>query len=146
VRLFVRNDAHRASVLSFTPESERSRGVAVGMSRAPIDIRSLRHAGDPGVRRRAVPLPGRGAGRRDVDEQSGANVATKEKVAEIAADVMTTFYHVNVGALETQKFRTTPLPSGFAFSDTIKGPLRQLFFVVLLPDGTVVEPRVEKRL
>ena len=27
-----------------------------------------------------------------------------------------------------------------------KGPLRQLFFVVLLPDGTVVVPRVEKRL
>jgi hypothetical protein len=24
---------------------------------------------------------------------------------------------------------------------TIKGPLRQLFFVVVLPDGTVVEPR-----
>jgi hypothetical protein len=43
----------------------------------------------------------------EADEQSGANVATKEKVAEIGADVMTTFYHVNVGALETQKFRTT---------------------------------------
>lgn len=28
------------------------------------------------------------------------------------------------------------------FSDAIKGPLRQMFFVVLLPDGTVVEPRV----
>jgi len=28
----------------------------------------------------------------------------------------------------------------------VKGPLRQMFFVVLLPDGTVVEPRVEKRL
>jgi hypothetical protein len=75
----------------------------------------------------------------EADEQSGANAATKEKVAEIAAVVVTTF-------LETQKLRTTPLPSGFAFSDTIKGPLRQLFFVVLLPDGTVVEPRVEKRL
>jgi hypothetical protein len=32
------------------------------------------------------------------------------------------------------------------FSDTIKGPLRQLFFVVLLPDGTVVEPSVAERL
>jgi hypothetical protein len=28
----------------------------------------------------------------EADEQSGANAATKEKVAEIAADVMTTFY------------------------------------------------------
>ena len=33
-----------------------------------------------------------------------------------------------------------------SFSDTTKGPMRQMFFVVLLPDGTVVEPRVEKRL
>ena len=27
-----------------------------------------------------------------------------------------------------------------------EGPLRQMFFVVLLPDGTVVVPSVEKRL
>jgi hypothetical protein len=32
------------------------------------------------------------------------------------------------------------------FSDAIKGSMRQMFFVVLLADGTVVEPRVEKRL
>jgi hypothetical protein len=32
------------------------------------------------------------------------------------------------------------------FSDTIKGSMRQMFFVVLLQDGTVVVPRVEKRL
>jgi hypothetical protein len=120
------------------------------VSRAPIDIRNLPLAGDPSIRRRAV-FRYRGAARHggtlgyvfEADEQSGANVATKEKVAEIGADVMTTFYHVNVGALETQKFRTTPLPSGFAFSDRIKGPLRQLFFAVLLPDGTVVEPSRE---
>ena len=34
----------------------------------------------------------------------------KEKAAEIAADFMTTFYHVQVGALETQEFRTTSGP------------------------------------
>jgi len=28
----------------------------------------------------------------------------------IAADFMTTFYHVQVGALENQEFRTTPAP------------------------------------
>ncbi len=72
---------------------------------------------------------------------------TKEKAAEIAADFMTTFYHAQVGALETQEFRTTPAPFWLiCFSDTIKGQLRQMFFVVLLPDGTVVEPRVAKRL
>jgi hypothetical protein len=71
---------------------------------------------------------------------------TKEKAAELAADFMTTFYHVQVG-LETLEFRTTPLPFWLiSFSDTIKGSMRQIFFVVLLPDGTVVVPRVEKWL
>jgi hypothetical protein len=33
-----------------------------------------------------------------------------------------------------------------SFSDTVKGAIHQMFFVVVLPDGTVVEPSVEKRL
>ena len=83
----------------------------------------------------------------EAGEQNSPDAATKEKAAEIAADFMTTFYHVQVGALETQEFRTTPVPFWLVcFSDTIKGPLRQMFFVVLLPDGTVVVPSVEKRL
>jgi hypothetical protein len=32
------------------------------------------------------------------------------------------------------------------FSDTVTGPLRQLFFVVVLPVGTVVEPSVARRM
>jgi hypothetical protein len=83
----------------------------------------------------------------EAGEQNSPNAVTKEKAAEIAADFMTTFYHVQVGAVETQEFRTTPVPFWLiCFSDTIKGPMRQMFFVVLLPDGTVVEPRVEKRM
>jgi hypothetical protein len=83
----------------------------------------------------------------DAGEQNSPNAVTKEKAAEIAADFMTTFYHVQVGALESQEFRTTPTPFWLiCFSDTIKGPMKQMFFVVLLPDGTVVVPRVEKRL
>jgi hypothetical protein len=83
----------------------------------------------------------------DAGEQNSPNAVTKEKAAEIAADFMTTFYHVQVGALESQEFRTTPTPFWLiCFSDTVKGPMRQMFFVVLLPDGTVVVPRVEKRL
>ena len=83
----------------------------------------------------------------EAGEQNSPNAVTKEKAAEIAADFMTTFYHVQVGALETQEFRTTPVPFWLVcFSDTVKGPLRQLFFVVLLPDGTIVVPRVEKSL
>ena len=70
-----------------------------------------------------------------------------EKVGEIAAEFLTTFYHLQVGALETQEFRTKPVPFWLAyFSDMIKGLLRQMFFAVLLPDGTIIEPRVTKRL
>jgi hypothetical protein len=83
----------------------------------------------------------------EAGEQNSPNAITKEKAAEIAADFMTTFYHIQVGALETQEFRTTPAPFWLiSFSDTIKGPMRQMLFVVLLPDGTVVVPSVAKRL
>src|SRR5580692_1921622 len=83
----------------------------------------------------------------EAGDQNSPNAVTKEKVAEIAADFMTTFYHVQVGALETQEFRTTPVPFWLvSLSDTIKGPMRQMFFVVLLPDGTVVVPSVAKRM
>jgi hypothetical protein len=62
-------------------------------------------------------------------EQNSPNALTKEKAAEIAADFMTTFYHVHVGALETQEFRTTPVPFWLiSFSDTIKGPLLTIIF------------------
>jgi hypothetical protein len=80
-------------------------------------------------------------------EQTSPNAVTKEKAAEIAADFMTTFYYVQIGALETQEFRAQPVPFWLVcFSDAIKGPLRQMFFVVLLPDGTVVVPSLSNRL
>ena len=83
----------------------------------------------------------------EADKQNSPNAVTKEKAAEIAADFMTTFYHVPVGALETQELRTAPIPFWLVcFSDTVKGPLRQMFFVVLLPDGTVVVPKVAPRM
>jgi len=73
----------------------------------------------------------------EAGEQNSPNAVTKEKAVEIAADFMTTFYHVQVGELETQEFRTSPIPYWLVcFSDAIKGPMRQMFFV-LLPDGTV---------
>ena len=62
----------------------------------------------------------------EAGEQNSPDAVTKEKAAEIAADFMTTFYHVQVGALETQEFRTMPVPFWLiCFSDTIKGALRQ---------------------
>jgi hypothetical protein len=45
----------------------------------------------------------------EAGEQNSPVALTKEKAAEIAADFMTTFYHVQVGALET-KFRTMSVP------------------------------------
>jgi hypothetical protein len=46
------------------------------------------------------------------------------------ADFVTTFYHAQIGAIESQEFRTSPLPHWlFCFSDVIKGPLPQMFFV-----------------
>ena len=72
----------------------------------------------------------------------------QEKAAEIAAEFMITFYHIQIGALETQEFRTTPVPFWLvSFSDeSIKGPARERYFVAVLPDGTIVEPRVARRL
>ena|SRR5580700_2742402 len=79
----------------------------------------------------------------ETDEQDVPKTVSKER----AADFVTTFYRAQIAALETQEFRTQPVPFWLvSFSDTTKGPMRQMFFVVLLPDGTVVEPRVEKRL
>ena len=46
----------------------------------------------------------------EADQQNSPNAVTKEKAAEIAADFMTRFYHVQVGALETQELRTQPIP------------------------------------
>jgi hypothetical protein len=83
----------------------------------------------------------------ETDQQDVPSTTTKEKVAEIAADFMTTFYHIQIGALETQELRTTPIPFWLvSFSEAIQGPAKQLFFVVVLPNGTVVEPSVSKRL
>jgi hypothetical protein len=74
----------------------------------------------------------------EAGEHNSSNAITKEKVAEIATDFMTTFYHVQIGALETQEFRTQPVPFWLVcFSDTVKGTIKNMFFVVL-PDGTVV--------
>jgi hypothetical protein len=67
--------------------------------------------------------------------------------AHIAANWMTTFYGLQFGALETQELRTEPVPFWLlSFADTVKGAIHQLSFAVVLPDGTVVEPSVTKRL
>ena len=55
----------------------------------------------------------------ETDEQDVPKTVSKEKAAEIAADFVTTFYHAQIGALETQEFRTQPVPFWLvSFSDT----------------------------
>jgi hypothetical protein len=46
----------------------------------------------------------------ETDEANVPNTVTKEKAAEIAADFMTTFYQIQIGALETQEFSVTANP------------------------------------
>jgi hypothetical protein len=72
----------------------------------------------------------------EAGQQNSPIAGTKE-----AADFMTTFYHVQVGALETQEFRTSPATvlASSAFWTRSKGHCGKCFFV-LLPDGMVVEP------
>jgi len=48
----------------------------------------------------------------EASEQYSPDAVTKEKATEIAADFMTTFYNIQVGALETQEFRTSPFRFG----------------------------------
>jgi lipid-A-disaccharide synthase-like uncharacterized protein len=77
----------------------------------------------------------------ETDQEDLPQAVTKKKVAEIAANFMTTFYHIQIGALETQEFRTTPATFWMvSFSDqSIK-----VYFVVVRPNGTIVEPRVAR--
>ena len=64
--------------------------------------------------------------------------------AEIGADFMTTFTTSKIGALETQEFRTALAPFWLiCFSDSIKGPLRQMDFVALPPDGRFLRRSTE---
>jgi len=83
----------------------------------------------------------------ETDEPGLPKTVSEEKAAEIAADWMTTFYQVQTGVLESQEFRTRPIPHWlFCFTETVQGPIQRIFFVVVLPNGTVVEPRVAERL
>jgi hypothetical protein len=81
----------------------------------------------------------------ETDEVDLPQTVTKESVAEIAAEI----YHPRsitsqIGALGDAGVRTTPIPFWLvSFSDAIKEPLRQMFFVVVLPNEKIVEPSGE---
>ena len=44
----------------------------------------------------------------ETEQQDVPKTVTKEKVAEIAADFVTRFYYVQIGALETQNWHRGP--------------------------------------
>src|SRR5208282_6264744 len=75
----------------------------------------------------------------ETDEQSVGKTVDKEKAVEIA------FYGEQVGTIESQELKTKPVPH-WLFRLTVDDPVERTYFVVLLPDGTVVEPRVVRRL
>ncbi len=81
----------------------------------------------------------------ETDEQSVGNTVDKEKAVEIAMAWMQTFYGEQVGTIESQELKTAPIPH-WLFRLTVDDPVERTYFVVLLPDGTVVEPRVTRRL
>ena len=81
----------------------------------------------------------------ETDEQSVGKTVDKEKAEEIAMDWMQVFYGEQVGTIESQELKTTPVPH-WLFRLTVDEPVKRTYFVVLLPDGTVVEPRVARRL
>src|SRR5580693_4370614 len=62
----------------------------------------------------------------EAGEQNSPNAVTKEKAAEIAADFMTTFYHVQVGGLETQAFRTTPHSGSYLLGHDQRTKIRSI--------------------
>ena len=68
----------------------------------------------------------------------------KEKAEEIAMAWMRAFYGEQVGTIESQELKSSPVPHWlFRLTDD---PVERTYFVVLLADGTIVEPRVARRL
>jgi hypothetical protein len=81
----------------------------------------------------------------ETDEQSVGKTVDKEKAEEIAMDWMQVFYGEQVGTIESQELKTTPVPH-WLFRMTVDEPVKRTYFVVLLANGTVVQPRVARRL
>ena len=81
----------------------------------------------------------------ETDELSVGKAVDKEKAKEIAMDWTQVFYGEQVGTIESQELKTAPV-SHWLFRLTVDDPVERTYFVVLLPDGTVVVPRVARWL
>ena len=71
---------------------------------------------------------------------------TGEEATRIAANWMTTFYHLQPGRFEYAEFYEKPLPHWLVcFGNTASGSVQHLLFAVVLPDGKIVQPNVLER-
>src|SRR6266481_9815801 len=62
-------------------------------------------------------------------------------------DWMRVSYSIQVNTMESQEFRTRPVPHWFfCLSETSEGPIQRMYFVILLPNGMILEPKVSERL
>ena len=83
----------------------------------------------------------------EAGEQNSPDAVTKVKAAEIAADFMTTFITYRSEHWKRRNFGQCPFRFGlFASPTRSRVHSGNFYFAVLLPDGTVVEPTVAKRL
>jgi|SRR5262245_46208330 len=79
-------------------------------------------------------------------EPSPRSVA-REEATRIAANWMTSFYHLQLGNFEYAEFYEKPVPHWLVcFTDTATDPIQRLLFAVVLPDGKIVQPRVSENL
>jgi hypothetical protein len=60
---------------------------------------------------------------------------------------MATFHHLRLGSIEYAAFYEKPLPHWLVcFGDRASGPVQQLLFVVVLPEGKIVQLSVSEKL
>jgi hypothetical protein len=72
----------------------------------------------------------------EADEQNVPKTVSEEKAAEIAADWVTVFYHVQAGVIESQEFLTSPISHWlFCFSDTLQGSMQRMLSSYCFPTG-----------
>jgi hypothetical protein len=83
----------------------------------------------------------------ETDEEHLPQTVAKEKVAEIAADFMTVFYHIQIGSLETQEFRQPRFHSGsYHFRRRPKGQRSKCTLLSCCLMGRSLNPAFPKRM
>ena len=72
----------------------------------------------------------------EADEQNVPKTVSEEKAAEIAADWVTVFYHVQAGVIESQEFLTSPISHWLSVSRTrFRARCNECFSSYCFPTG-----------